>query len=309
MKIIDVHSHFVCPEYMEYLKKYGKEKEDGFPTPSWSIEKHLAYMDRVGIENCLLSLSSPHFDCGNENETVLLAQKIDEYACECKIKYPNSFLVAASLPVPYMEASVRYVKYAYDVLNVDAVKLPSNASGMYLGNKAYEPLFDELNQRSAIVLIHPTAPQTFPEGCFTSEVLPLFEFIADTTRSIVDLLVSGMVEKYPNIKFIVPHCGSFLPNIIDRIEGITKVLKNPVQVKNSLSSFYFDIAGNALPSNLKILLTLTDENHILFGGDFPYTPIEQIEKTVNNLKNNEEIYSILYKNAEKLLFGYKKNKK
>lgn len=219
------------------------------------------------------------------------------------------FLVAASLPVPYIEASIQYVKYAYDVLDVDAVKLPSNANGMYLGNERYDSLFAELDKRKSIIIIHPTSPKALPEDCFTSKVLPLFEFISDTTRSIVDLMTSGMLEKYPNIKFVVPHCGSFLPNIVDRLEGITKVLNHPVQVKKSLSSFYFDIAGDALPSNLQILLTLTDEDHILFGGDFPYTPVEQIEKKVKDLKNSPMLDKIMYKNAENLFCGYKKIKK
>ncbi len=300
MKIIDVHSHFIIPDYLNWIKQNHKENEDGFPMPKWSIEEHLNYMNRVGIDKCLLSLSSPHFYSKDEEETVLLAQKIDKYVAYCKKKYPNTFLSAASLPVPYIEASIQYVKYAYDVLDVDAVKLPSNANAMYLGDERYDSLFAELNKRKSIVIIHPTSPKALPEDCFTSKVLPLFEFISDTTRSIIDLITSGMLEKYPNIKFIVPHCGSFLPNIVDRLEGITKVLNNPVQVKSSLSSFYFDIAGDALPSNLKILLTLTDEDHILFGGDFPYTPIEQIEKKVNDLKDSPILDKIMYKNADKL---------
>ncbi len=47
-------------------------------------------------------------------------------------------------------------------------------------------------------------------------------------------------------------------------------------------------------------LSLTDEDHILFGGDFPYTPIEQIEKKVNDLKDSPILDKIMYKNADKL---------
>ncbi len=304
MKIIDVHTHFISPQYADYLKKYDKENEDGFPTPKWDVDKHLEYMKKVGIEKCVLSLSSPHFYCENEKEMVTLAKEIDEYASNCKKEYPESFLFASSLPVPYMDAAIEYVDYVYDVLKADAIKLPSNANGMYLGDVRYEPLYKKLNEREAIVLIHPTAPLAYPKDGFCAKPLPLFEFIADTTRSIVDLIASGMLEKYPNMKIIIPHCGSFLPNIINRIEGITRVLKNPIEVKKSMPPFYFDVAGDVFPSGLKILLTLTDEDHILFGGDFPYTPVNQIEEKVNNLLKNEEYASIMdkimYKNAERL---------
>lgn len=312
MKIIDVHSHFTCDEYLESLKRHGKENEDGFPTPKWSIEEHLQSMEKAGIEKSLISVSSPHFWYGDAKESAEISRALDECAAKYKRMYPDKIMFAAAPPVPDIEAAISEVNYAYDVLNADAVKLPSNADGIYLGDERYNPLFDTLNKRKAVVLIHPTAPKKYPDGCFTSVPLPLFEFIADTTRAVINLITSGTLEKYPNVKVIVPHCGSFLPNVIDRLSGITKVLAakgigEPVETKNSLNSLYFDIAGDALSSGIKILLTLTDENHILFGGDFPYTPSERIAGKVNALLESKELSPILekimYQNAEKLFGG------
>lgn len=310
MKIIDVHSHFIYPEYLDKLKKYHKETEDGFPTPTWSIEEHLDSMAKAGIDKSLISVSSPHFYFGDNAEAVQLGRKMDEYAAEYKKKYPDKIMFASALPVPDMNASIEAVHYAYDVLNADAVKLPSNACGVYPGDDQYEALFKVLNERKAVVILHPTAPTAIPEGCFTAGPLPLFEFIADTTRAVVNLITSGVLERYPDIKVIVPHCGSFLPNIVDRLTGITKVLSvkgvgRPVEVEKSLKSLYFDIAGDALPAGIKILLTLTDEEHILFGGDFPYTPTDNITKKIDDLLHCEELKPILdnimFKNAERLL--------
>lgn len=311
MKTIDVHSHFTCSEYLESLKRHGKENEDGFPTPDWNIEMHLESMEKAGIEKSLISVSSPHFWYGDAKEAAEISRALDECAAEYKRKYPDKIMFAAAPPVPDIEAAIDEVNYAYDVLHADAVKLPSNADGLYLGDEKYNPLFETLDKRNAVVLIHPTAPKKYPDGCFTAKPLPLFEFIADTTRAVINLITSGTLEKYPNVRVIVPHCGSFLPNVIDRLSGITKVLAakgigNPVETENSLKSLYFDIAGDALPSGIKILQTLSDEDHILFGGDFPYTPSERIEGKVKSLLDCKELSPILekimYQNAEKL-FG------
>lgn len=309
MKIIDVHSHFISPEYMDSLVKHHREMEDGFPAPTWSIEEHLAYMDAAGIEKSLISVSSPHFHSGDAKEAIELGRMMDEQAAAYKKQYPERIMFAAALPVPEIEASVEAVRYAYDVLHADAVKLPSNACGLYPGDKRYDPLFEVLNERKAIVILHPAAPQTVPQGCFTAGPLPLFEFIADTTRAVINLITSGTLERYPDIRVIVPHCGSFLPNIIDRLTGITKVLAakgvgQPVAVEKSMKSLYFDIAGDVLPAGIEILLTLTDEDHLLFGGDFPYTPKEMIAGKVQKLMQHERIQPMLeklmYKNAEAL---------
>lgn len=137
---------------------------------------------------------------------------------------------------------------------------------------------------------------------------PLFQMLNEK-RAVVNLINSGTLERYPNVKIIVPHCGSFLPNIIDRLTGITKVLAakgigRPVEVETGMKSLYFDLAGDVLPAGIRILRTLADEDHILFGGDFPYTPCEMITGKVNRLMQCEEIKDILpkvmYQNAEKL---------
>lgn len=139
--------------------------------------------------------------------------------------------------------------------------------------------------------------------------MPLFEYLADTTRAVINMIVNGTLEKYANIKIIVPHCGSFLPNIVDRLEGITAVLSSKgigkkINVKESLKNIYFDTAGDNVPRGTKILMTLVDKDYILFGGDFPYTPKEFIKNTKDRL----DIYSheqgfmdeLMYLNAEKL---------
>ena len=39
---------------------------------------------------------------------------------------------------------------------------------------------------------------------------PLMEFIFDTTRTIIYMSQKNVFSKYPNIKWIVPHCGALL---------------------------------------------------------------------------------------------------
>ena len=135
---------------------------------------------------------------------------------------------------------------------------------------------------------------TFDDGPNPEYTMKLLEGLKKRGVKATFFVLGEEVERYPDIRVIVPHCGSFLPNIIDRLTGITKVLAakgvgQPVAVEKSLKSLYFDIAGDVLPAGLEILLTLTDEDHLLFGGDFPYTPKEIIAEKVQ--KSEPEIFS------------------
>ena len=69
-----------------------------------------------------------------------------------------------------VDASLREIEYAFDTLHAVGVGLlsgygamrdtrtpPSNAS-VWLGDRAFQPVFDELNRRNAVVYTHPTDP-------------------------------------------------------------------------------------------------------------------------------------------------------
>lgn len=309
VKVIDVHCHFIIDEYVDTLKKYGMENDDGFPLPFWDIDKQLEYMEYANVDKCVLSLSTPHQYFGDLDESKKLTRYLNEYASKLKKQYPDKFLFGACVPLPDVTSSIEEVNYAYDVLNADAIKVPSQGNGVYLGDESLNPFFEELNNRHSVIIIHPSKPLKVPENCYTSYPIPLFEFIGDTTRAVINMIANGTLEKYPNVKVIVPHCGSFLPNIIDRLEGITELLSskgigNKVKVKESLKNIYFDVAGDSLPSGIKILMTLADKDHILFGGDFPYTPKEYIKERIINLEKYSKeqgfIDELMHLNAEKL---------
>ena len=309
-KIIDTHCHFLTGDYVAALKKYDRINEDGFPIPDWSLEKQLAYMETCGISHALLSLSTPHQHFGDDGFAAELSRSINEEAASLCRRYPEKFSFAACLPLPNVELAVREARYGFDTLGARAVKAPSQANGLYLGDERLKPLMAELEQRQAVMVIHPSKPPVVPKGCFTSGPLPLLEFINDTTRAVVNLIATGTLEEYPHVRVIVPHCGSFLPNIIDRLTGITRLLCSKgigraVDVAGSLESLYFDLAGDIYPRGIRIVRTLADEKHLLFGGDFPYTPTPMIKEKMERLLADESLADIrediLAGNAGRLL--------
>lgn len=276
---IDVHAHALPAAYLTSLDQLGisTQAEDGFPQPAWDEASHLAFMDQAGIGLSLLSISSPHPHRGDDALAARQAQAINDELADICARHPGRLAFAAYLPVPAVEASVAEAERALDRLGAIAVKLPSNANGTYLGDARLAPLYDELDRRGAVILIHPTAPAGTPPACFTAQAKPLYEFLADTTRSVIDLVFSGAVERWPRIRWVVPHCGSFLPEVAHRMAGIQALLAPrglvpQVDVAANVRSLWFDLAGDAQPVMLEALLKVADPSHLLLGSDYPYTP-------------------------------------
>ena len=73
----------------------------------------------------------------------------------------------------------------------------------------------------------------------------MIEFMFDTARSIVDLVLSGAADRYPNLKIIVPHAGGVLPLLADRVERFRSIGGEPGDrrtVKAVLAQLYYDLA-------------------------------------------------------------------
>ena len=171
---------------------------------------------------------------------------------------------------------------------------------------------DKLDKRHAVCNIHPHRPEPIKEEVFSAGPVPLFEFIADTTRAVLNLVGNGVIERYSNITWIIPHCGSFLPNIYQRFIGISHILvpkgmMQDIDIKGSFEKLYYDIAGN--PAELlDLFLTMTTPDHIMYGSDFPFTPAPAAEanlkQVIKMLDQREELRSwkeaVLYGNAASL---------
>lgn len=312
MKTIDFHTHPIPESFKVGLKDMGIDpiKDDGFPLPDWNIEHHLSFMDKAGIDFSILSLPSPHIHNGNFEKSKKYARLINHELKEIVDKYPDKFGFTACLPLPDAEGALAEIKYAFDELGAIGVKVPTNANGVYLGDPSLDSVFEELNRRKALVIIHPNRAENAPDNVVTGKTAALYEYPTDTTRAVMNMIAHNIMVRYPDIKFVVPHTGSFLPYMVQRFIGISEILASKnmmkeINVWDNLKNLYFDIAGDPEPFALDMLLMITDSEHIVLGTDYPHSPESVILKKKNHLEKNPKYQNILpnvYKaNAKNIL--------
>ncbi|MBQ7628697.1 MAG: amidohydrolase [Selenomonadaceae bacterium] len=313
LKKVDFHAHAILQSYVDGLKKLKIDAQeiDGLSLPKWTLDAHLRFMDAAGIDFTVLSMPSPHIYNGDVNENISceVARKINTELYElCRI-HPDRFGFVAVLPLPSIDGSIEEIRHSLSTLNAAGVEVSSNSDGVYLGDEMLDPIFKELNSRNSLVIIHPTPAKNLPhEGVVTGKVMELYEHPADTTRAVLNMIANGTLEKFPNIKFVVPHCGAFLPYMKQRADTMFKSLSsmNAVNVKENLKKFYFDLAGDPTPEQLDMLLKITDENHLVYGSDFPNMP-EQIllenKKSLDELLDKRDWTQKIYCDNAEILLG------
>ena len=276
---IDVHVHYIPDFYRRALIDAGLGAPDGIrELPAWDEEAALRTMDKLQVGTAMLSISSPGVHLGDDVRASDLARRVNEEAQRLRHAYPDRFGHLASLPLPNVERAVAEAIYALDVLGADGVVLETNANGIYLGDPQLEPLYAELDRRQAVIFIHPTTPAGRCCGRLDARCpQPMLEFIFDTTRSVSDMILSGVLKRFPQLRVIVPHAGAALSVLMERVELLLPVLSAsagdaPPSIRQAMRNLHFDLAGAPVPQQLSALLQVADAEHLHYGSDYPFTP-------------------------------------
>jgi predicted TIM-barrel fold metal-dependent hydrolase len=267
---IDVHHHFVPP--------------GGATNRPWSPQMSLEQMDEFGIAVAILSMTQNGELLYNGTEQGRAAVRAgNEYGASLMQQYPQRFGLMGGIPMPDLDGSLREVEYAYDTLHVDAIGIYTNDNhGRWPGDPYFEPLWQELNRRNAIVYMHPLAPQCCSNLKYGAPA-NMVEYDFDVTRGVVSLVFNGVMFRYPNIRFITVHSGGTVPMLAGRMndripQGAEQYLPNGLYAE--LRKWYYDIAHASFPWPYAAMKAFMPESQILFGTD--YAP-EPMESTVNQL--------------------------
>ena len=314
-KFIDVHHHILPQFYRDALNEAGVPKQFGITLPEWTLDSSKNMLEKYNIKSAMTSISTPGVCFGDMRLAKDLARKCNEYATELSQKYPKIYGGFATLPLPLINETIYEIKYALDTLKMDGVTLLSNYDGKLLGNQYFEPVFRELNDRRTIVFIHPTIPSPC---CSDMNFLPasMYEFVCDSSRTIINMLFSGIFEKYDQIKFIVPHAGGVIPYLAGRIDlyplMMPKLMENiPKGALHYLKNLYYDIAMSTSTPTLRCLNEFVSADKILMGSDYPFVSENGLDQILSSLEkypdfSHEELELIKYKNMETLFPRFKK---
>ena len=320
---IDVHHHIFPEQYVDALREVGVEKTFGFDFPKWTVETSFRKMKENGIKVAMLSISTPgvyfnDFDFP-EGFSESLAHLTNDVIAEAKNKYPERFGGFATIPLLNVQAAITELNYALDTLKLNGVCLLTNYQGKYLGDESFDPFFEELNKRNAVVYIHPTDPGDDYDYHLN---IPnaLIEAPFDTTRAVANMLFNGIFDRYTNIRYILSHGGGTIPYVAWRLASIeygqngkrTPLIRTfydflvngePTKGLKHLKNMYYDTAHVSGDYAVKTLQSFAGTENIVFGTDLCISKLASIV-TKNLAKDgnfsDEEYEKMSFKNCLRL---------
>ena len=265
------------PSGAEELKSHGGDPS-GWGAPEWSPGQLLKFMDDEEIAVSVLSLTAPGIEGWEGHERIDLARRVNDYGAELVEERPDRFGYFSTLALPDVDAGLSEIERSLDVLHADGVTLHSNYDGIYLSDMRFDPIWRELERRSATVFVHPTRPPQLP--VLPGAPSPFADYPADTTRCALDLVLKGHRKRFASTKVILSHGGGYLPFAATRFAELGASLardRTPEDIMTDIKSFYFDTALVA-PSGIPSLMGTVPLGQIVFGTDYPYAS-EKVSKT------------------------------
>jgi predicted TIM-barrel fold metal-dependent hydrolase len=305
--LVDVHHHIVRPFFLSENRDRISAAGGGRTNPayfSWTPEQAIATMDKQGVATAILSLSAPGVWFGDPRAAAQTARRVNDYAVDLARSHPGRFGCFAVIPLPDTEGSLREIEYAFSVLKADGIGLLTSYDDKWLGHPDYQPVFEELNRRNAVVFVHPTTPLC----CRTllPDVSPIIvEIPQDTTRAVTNLLFTGTFARFKDIHFIFTHAGGNVPMVLGRMHQYAPrdiAERAPNGIEYELKRHYYDIAGTAYRPAIAALTSLVPTTQILFGSDNPFVPLAETAEGMMQLGfSADDLRQIGRENALSLL--------
>lgn len=324
---IDIYPHILPIKYKEALCKRVpspklKETIEAIPT-LFDLDLRFRILDRYGCAQVLTLGAPPVEAIAGPKEAAELARIGNDEIAGLVAKYPDRFVAGvASLPMNDMDAALQEADRAMRDLQFKGVQICSSINGKPLDLPEFFPLYEKMVGYDLPIWIHPgrgvRTPDYSDEKVSKYQIWSIFGWPYETTAAMTRLIFSGILEKYPSIKFITHHCGAMVPYFAERIRcsyDLTEDrLKEPV--KQGLTKppieyyrmFYNDTAVSGSRSALMCACDFFGPEHILFGTDMPFDNelgsrlVRQTIESIEQMNVPDSIKKKIFEdNAKKLL--------
>ncbi len=310
---IDVHAHYFPLEYLDRLDLYGGGHMTGLirkmnmvSADFSGLEDHLRNMDRSKVDLQILSVSGqlPYFT--KESDAVDAARLGNDIYARIVRENPKRFAAFACTPLPHAQAAIEETRRALDTLGMAGITAGTFVLGKTIADPAFDPWFEELNRRKAVLFIHPTGGGLGSQLIESTKLVwPVGAPLEDTV-CLLQFMQANFPERFPDIKIIVPHLGGFAPFLAARLDQLQDhFLPDAAMAPSKQAKYFWYDTVNGNPASLRCARETLGTEHLLLGTDFPFWRDDAFQLCVDYVGESGlppgEVESILSGNCQRLL--------
>ncbi len=317
---IDCQSHIFPDAYTEILAQnpyppqvirrgsdavvtYGDVQTFRLQDAAYDPKQKLKDMDEAGVDMALLSTNIPPPcmlipELGRKG-----AQAINDAIAALVDTYPDRFAGLACLPWQNPDEAITEMDRVKP-LGFRGIMLYSHIGGKPVDAPQFEQVYAHAETLQIPIVMHPTVP-TWGEAIKDHWMIGMMGLQVDNSFALLRLILSGILERHPNLQIVMPHVGGILPYMSGRLDHQTEVLgrarENITQPPSAyLRRIYLDTVSPSVQS-LQYAYEYSGGDRLLFGTDHPWVDMPRFVRLIEEMSISEaDKAKILGKNAIEL---------
>jgi len=326
MHIIDSHFHWWPRSVFDKLcqrkdfPRAGVNKNGGYDywrrdgagahLNSWAdwfdLDEQFAHMDGLGHRVdvvCSIGPFSVFFSDLPAEEGRDWALMWNEEMAGAQRKYPGRLWASAAVPLQDTRVSIEVLDHAINKLGLMGVNLPGSVgSDPRIDAERLAPFYARVAELGVPLFLHPTDAvfQDILEGYNGALHLSLGRVI-EVSVAASRLILSGLMERHPNLKVVLSHTGGALPYQSGRMDKNTKAAKLPLPASTYMKRMYTDTVSPH-SAGMKFAIDYYGIDHVMYGTDYPCwdpaTCLRLLEEVELSPTDRQKLF---YDNARRIL--------
>ncbi len=321
---IDCQSHVFPNAYIEILAQnphppqvirrgreavvtYGNVQTFRLQDEVYDPKRKLKDMDEADVDMALLSTNIPPPcmlvpELGNKG-----AQAINNAIAELVDKHPHRFAGLACLPWQNPDEAITEMDRV-NKIGFRGIMLYSHIGGKPVDAPHFEPVYAHAEALQMPIVMHPTVP-TWGEAIKDHWMIGMIGLQVDNSFALLRLILSGILERHPNLQLVMPHVGGILPYMSGRIDHQTEVLgrarEHITQPPSAyLRRIYMDTVSPSLQA-LQYAYQFVGEHRLLFGTDHPWVDMPRFVHLIEDMDIPDTARARIFGENAAILFGLK----
>jgi aminocarboxymuconate-semialdehyde decarboxylase len=197
---------------------------------------------------------------------------------EAHAKFPDRFIAGIEIPVRDPQMCLKELNRMAGKPGMRAVHLPNSVEGRdYLFEPAYEPVLARCEELGYPLLFHPLdGEDNIYAGkerlgnplALSANINNTLGFTFESATTAAKFIITGTLDKFPNLEIVLPHSGGCFPYIAGRVERglVAKKFKLPRPFREYIRRFHYDTL-TFYPETMRFLINLVGADRVVIGTD------------------------------------------
>ena len=277
---------------------------------SWAewfdLDKQLEHMDGLGHQVdvvCSIGPLSVFFSDLPPEEGRDFAIQWNEEMAGAQRRYPGRLWASAAVPLVDTRIAIEVLDDAVSRLGLMGVNLPGSiGSDARIDAERLEPFYAAWPELGLPMFLHPTDAVFVDmlDGYDGALHLSLGR-VVEVSVAAMRLVLSGMMERHPDLKIVMSHTGGALPYQSGRMDKNSEKAKLPRPASDYLKRMYTDTVSPHA-AGMRFAIDYYGIDHVMYGTDYPCWDPATALRLLDELKlSKADQQKLFYDNARRIL--------